>query len=72
MPTYVKGIIFIWILAVVWSFVSKLIAISDPIKTAEYVVNGKVPWYWFIFWVLLIASIIGVFVVAWWVLLVRF
>lgn len=72
MPTYVKGIIFIWILAVVWSFVSKLIAISDPIKTAEYVVNGKVPWYWFIFWVLLIASIIGVFVVTWWVLFVRF
>lgn len=72
MPTYVKGIIFIWILAVVWSFVSKLIAISDPIKTAEYVVNGKVPWYWFIFWVLLIASIIGVFVVTWWVLFVKF
>lgn len=72
MPTYIKGIIFIWILAVVWSFVSKLIAISDPIKTAEYVVNGKVPWYWFIFWVLLIASIIGVFVVTWWVLFVKF
>jgi len=72
MPTYVKGIIFIWIMAVVWSFISKFIAVSDPIKTAEYVLNRTIPWYMFIFWILIFASIVGVFIVAWWVLFVRF